>query len=446
MTTDKPQRNRGDSLRDSLARSILTTVMGSVAAPYLQYLETAIPLSPEHLQWLDASADPAGAEALFREGLSEDAARLSRIADVVPKVGTVWSLDQPKLSEIYGFWLDRAQVPAVRLRPDELLRLEDARSTLSAGLPRYQEAQSRWNEAVSSLHEILRLSTRDPSWQRQLRDARNRVNSAMIKWKSAAQKTKIESAIAIVNYYERQIGGLHAVLAEQKAKYERVRLATGAAGASYMPAALRPSPFSRDMHWDSVHVDLAAPVQAPGRNVSGATGQPLFWEAADDGARRVLEGDVPSAMRAGIDVGYSTIDRHSWFDPTILTSRSWWWRGATRDRPTSGGPLLSNGLPPPSTEGELQMIPHGFVLARNIMLSGDHAWTSLLATRAFPASTRRGFWTIMLESSDGGALSAAVKVEIVSPMQALSRHTHILGVGCSLVPSLPNPEPGSMPE
>ena len=447
MTTDKPQRNLSDSLRDSLARSILATAMGSVAAPYLQYLEAAIPLSVQHLQWLDArSADPTGAEALFQEGLSEDAARLSQIADVVPKVGTVWSLDQPKLSEIYRFWLDHAQAPAVHLLPDELLRLEDARRTLRAGLPRYQEAQSRWNEAVSSLNEILRLSTRDLSWHRQLRDARNRVNSAMIQWKSVAQKAKIQSAIAIVNYYERQIGGLNAVLAEQKAKYERVQLTTGAAGTSYMPATVRPSPFSRDMHWDSIHVDLAGPAQVPGYNVSGAMGQPLFWEAANDGARRALEGDVRSAMKVGIDVGYSTIDRHSWFDPTILTSRSWWWGGATRDRPTSGGPLLSNGFPPPSTEGELQMIPHGLVLARNIMLSGDHAWTGLLATSAFPASIRRGFWTITLESSDGGALSDAMEVEIVSPLQALSRHTHILGIGCSLVPSLPNPEPELMPE
>jgi hypothetical protein len=431
LATDKPQGNLGHSLGQSLASSILPIAMRSVPAPYLQYLEAAVPLSPQHLQWLDVrSADPTGAVPL-QKALSEDAARLSLIADVVPKVGAAWSLDLPKLSEVYRFWLDHAQVPAMPLRPDELLRLNDARSTISAGLSRYEEARSRWGEAVSSLNETLRLSDRGSTWQRQLRDARNRVSSAMIRWRNVGQKSKIESAIATVNYYERQIGGLGANIVEEKVQYERVRRSTGA---SYMPVTIRPSPFSRDMQWHSIHLDSAAPVQFSRSNVGGATGRPVFWEGADDGAMWVLDDEFPDAIRVGMDVGYSTLDRHSWFD------------GAVRDHPTSGGPLLSNGLPPPATEGELQMIPHGFVVACNIALWADHAFTGLLATPASSASTRRGFWTITLKSSDGGSLSGPIELEIESPVRAVSRHTHILGIGCSLVPALPNPEPGLVPE
>ena len=169
---------------------------------------------------------------------------------------------------------------------------------------------------------------------------------------------------------------------------------------------------------------------------------PLFWTSDSGSPRARVDGIDISKIAVSFEFLHGHVDRSAWFDSLLLTSNSWWWPGATKSQPTFGGPMFSNGAPPPDTRGEWQMIPTGIIFTRNLIVAteGFDLATSEFVSQA-RSTTTAGFWIFTARSIIGSPFADGFDFEPEAGSILRVPQMQIAAVVCQLMPQEPNPDP-----
>jgi hypothetical protein len=272
----------------------------------------------------------------------------------------------------------------------------------------------------------------------------------MQEWQIRGRKSRFESAEALRRYYLPR--GLKKDFSTLRENYDNT-LSTNrtSSGQQFVPVRLNPGDlFERVASWTpislraselSIHQDTISSMHG------GGGAMPLFWTADSEHQRTRVGNMDPVKMVVSFEYAYAHIDRSSWFDSFLLTSNVWWWSGATKSRPDFGGPMFSNGAPPPDTCGEWQMIPIGIICTRNLVVTTD---TFDLAASDYVSKARSsrfaGVWIFTTRSTIGSPLACSFDFEIEAGSTLRVPQTQIAAFVCQLLPKEPNPNPDLLPD
>jgi len=354
------------------------------------------------------------------------------------------------LGPVFRTWLDNAVVPEVKLSPEEEQRLQEARETIRAGADLYHQYELRWQEAQVAWQAAIRLPLTDPDRPKLILARKLAAENAMRDWQVRGRKSSFESAVALTAFY--LLRGLKHALAALRESYDKIfDMNCTQHGEHFTPVKLIPRElFEGAATWTSVSIrtdELSARQETTGTMHNGGLDMPLFW-IGDSGCQRVrVDGIDTSKMVVAFEFAQARIDRSDWFDSFLLTSNSWWWKGATRSDPFAGGIIFSNGALPPNTQGQWQMIPTGIIFTRNLVVdTGPFQLVASEFVSRARASPMAGFWIFTARSTVGSPLANDFDFDLEPDSILRVPQMQIAAVVCQLMPKEPNPDPALLPE
>lgn len=326
-------------------------------ATFLSFIPVALPFDHDELR-LMGSIHQDGDEA--RRALRA-AADFAVLANYVPAVSSLWSQDGRLLWDAYAQVLGRHQVQVAqpRLTQGEVERLKAAEDLLNdreTGLPtstyeRYLELQEAYFGARERL-AAARLTAEhsdDPDIAARARAEETRliadVDAAMDLWRTRGARDDVDAALAVVG----RLAGLgHEAAFQDAAERLNASRRTGVDpgvdafyDTGYLPRGL----FTTDAVWTKLDLD-ASEIDALTRTASQRRSDLEAFSNDDE------EFEV---RRLSLELGRAEVIR-PWFDPNLLTSRSWRWRGDL--------PPLSDGGDPPA--GTLPAYVTAMIFVRNL--------------------------------------------------------------------------------
>jgi hypothetical protein len=416
---------------------------------FICFADGAIPISGDHMKWV-VHEPPFDAEVGAQDDYATDAHNFSIIANAIPAIGLPWSTSPASLGPTFRSWLDAAVTPEIELSPDEELRLQEATNTIRDGSVLYHEYKHRWHEAQRAWQEEVRNVAPGPGHQKLVLTSKQATQKAMHDWQISGRKSRFESAVALRGYYLSR--GFKNALSALRENYDKsFSMNHTRNGQGFVPVRLIPRDlFEGAASWTPIFLqasELTIRQETTSSMHAGGLEMPLFW-TGDSGRQRTRVGGMDiSKVAVSFEYVYAHIDRSGWFDSFLLTSNVWWWKGATKNRPTFGGPMFSNGAPPPNTCGEWQMIPVGIICTRNLVVTTD---TCQLAAANYISQARSsifaGFWIFTTRHTIGSPLAGSFDFELGSGSILRVPQVQIAAVVCQLMPKEPNPDPALLPD
>lgn len=450
METQKNETTIAAALAERFYRGIISS-LGVASDSFICFVDGTIPISAVHMKWVTqepTSSPPAAAQ----DDDADDTRNFAIIANTIPAIGTPWSASTALLGPTFRSWLDDAVVPKVELSPDEERKLQEAWKTIREGTDLYYQYQFRWREAQRMWQEAVRDTTPGPDRQKLVLTTKQAAEKAMLDWQVRGGKSRFESATALKEYYLSLSQGLQGVLASLRESYDRVfAMNRTRNGEHFTPVRLIPhNLFEGEARWTWVSVQTGEPSfrqETISLRHGGGLDMPLFWISNSDSQRVRVSGINTSKIAISFEFLYGGIERSAWFDSLLLTSNSWWWNGATKSQPTFGGPMFSNGAPPPNTQGTWQMIPTGIIFTRNLVVAteGFDLGMSEFVSRVRSSATA-GFWIFTVRNTIGSPLADNFDFELETGSILRVPQIQMAAVVCQLMPKEPNPDPALLPD
>lgn len=395
----------------------------------LCFLEKSVALAPERCAILQqAQAEKPREFDVLRD--------FAAIANAIPQASGRWSEAGPSLAVLYQDWLARAQVPASGLRAEEERELSQALEMVRHWEPAYRAAEANYQAAKHALESAHR-SQRD---FKALLPLQNQLRVSMTDWQAKARKAAFETARAKITSAANR--AYASILAHLRAQYEAsLKAHVTSDGTHFVPVRLGLSGSLADAAWTR-HEHTLSRAGYP----ASALPKVALWlkNAGVHTERALLEA---SSLRFSMELLRVPLDRSPWFDALLLKSRSWWWKGATRTHPESGGPLFSDGTPPPNTGGPWPLTPIELILARNCNIEINSSENALaqFVERARHAE-QAGIENYTLRSSVLGPFSEPFEFEF-EPSSRLGAPTlQLMGCVAEVMPKMPDPDPALLPE
>lgn len=326
------------------------------------------------------------------------------------------------------------QDAAVKLR-DKVQAILDKPKTIYGA---YAERRNAYQSAVTALN--LQLDT-DPSDDFRIRTLRDAMRNALDDWQVLGNKVRYETAVAIMA----RVDGvdLNKAVENLKKRYQAVRElnTTGDGSPDFVPVGLVPSNFLEDRGaWTTLTFDSQTVVDTTAFDhltTSSAAGGCLFWSSGSE-SRDTSASDVRSSsekLKVTFDFARVAVDRSTWFDTNLLTSRMWKW-GVEGD-----GQLLSDGNLPPQERCALPMYVTDVIFVRNAKVSMAMSQSQYTTFHEeMSKSSSSGFWVFGSSSSETRTTDRS-SYEFTSGTATVTiPGLRIAGYLCDRLPKLPNPD------
>ena len=127
------------------------------------------------------------------------------------------------------------------------------------------------------------------------------------------------------------------------------------------------------------------------------------------------------------------VNRDSWFDPALITTRSWKWKN------NQANPLCDGANPP---DGLMPLIVTEVLVARNVKIVGDFSKETASWTRdQVTAGGSIGFGPFSIGGSYSSDVQTARKTTVGEDGSISAPDPQIIGFFASVLPNVPNPDP-----
>lgn len=434
-------QNVMDALNEKFYQLIAS---GNSETSYLSIINGGYILSEKELAFLED----------YNKNIDE-AYYFSSLVNRIPKTIDNWSPTGSSMAFVYrNEFLERSKVPIDTLTPKEEKALKEAEDFLLNNHKEYRYYEKFAQKAQSDLNDLKHLDPKPTDYIARLLKLTQSYESAVEDWELYGKKNAYEKQRAIKNGFESK--GYPDMKDALKKKYDLLYQTNQTTqGANFVPTMCIPGSFYKsDFQWNSYSFNSSETEtyqSTSDRNWSaGARGSyNLFWGSADASGSEHRE--YKQVDTSGLEVKFDYIrialDR-SWFEPYLLTSRSWWWSGATRENPTGGGPVYSNGNRPPNTDGSWQMIPQDIIFVKNLEVKLDikkEINERVLKELKASASVGFAFWKLAganySERSDEKYDFNYTEEGVIKAPQM-----QMCAFLCDLLPQEPNPDTTLMPE
>jgi hypothetical protein len=436
----------------ALSNKLYQVITGGLGVPprsFISFVGGGIALDSDHMSWSLKEPPYAG------DVDADNAAAFANLVDTIPDSGP-WTAGTANMGKAYrDVWLNNAQVPDLPLTPAQKKEIEDNQGIVDQFNDDYSLYREDWQNK-NMIYQLATLAQHDASYFQNLLLARKDVTTALTAWQTKGHKASFEHANAIVQHYS-EMGFLTAIQ-RLKDDYDGVlnTNTTSTAALNFTPVQLFPKNFlaAGGPVWNHFHIDeseFSKFQNSISRSYSsGFDVDFLFWNLAAGASsswesRNFLQIST-SQLKVDFDFIRVRIDRSSWFDSFLLTSNSWWWNGATKSNPDFGGPLLSNGAAPRSTEGQWQMIPTEMIVTRGLSVDvGTFDLQHSAFASGSQSSSSSGFWFWSTSDTNSSSTSSSFDHHFASNSVLVAPQPQIVAFICQLMPKEPNPDPRLLP-
>jgi hypothetical protein len=302
----------------------------------------------------------------------------------------------------------------------------------------YATQRNKYQKAIADLNLQLNTDSSDDFKIRTLRDA---VKNALDEWQVVGNKAQYEQAMATVARVDST--DLSKTVEGLKRRFDSVQLLNDAAGQPFVPVGLIPANFHKQRDsWTSVGLTdqkLRDTSSYDHTVTSSGTGPGIFWSggsSTSDTTNRIVT-DASQKLTVNFEVARVVIDRSTWFDANLLTSRMWKWADNTPEPR-----LLADGKIPSDSASDLMLPMYAteVIVARNVRVS--LAMTESESTSFHSEVTRSshsGFWVFGSSSTETRTEDRSSYTWSAGTGTLQMPGMQIIGFVCDCLPKLPNP-------
>jgi hypothetical protein len=422
---------------------------------FISFVNGGYPYSPDDLSFLEPGVLTPGAQPKIHDKAKFFATQMNRIPS---NIGN-WKPTAGSLTQPYdNAFLRNAIVPNNDPTPEQKKRYDDAVATMHNLRSDYTTYRGIYRNAKDDLTTLqsIPVDQRPADYPAQLRHKQDALNDSFQDWQDLGYKDEYENAESV----KKSIAtlGYTKLKTDIENQYDAIRdQFKDSNGVNYLPIFCIPPDFYKsDVIWNTFTF-AETEINTYSHNSRENWGASLDLNGLFWGSKAEIEThestdkkqyDVSTTnLQISFDYTRVSLDRSEWFDTYLLTSRSWWWNGATRQNPTSGGPTFSDGANPLNTrQGTWQMIPTDVIFTKNLNvkldMSNQHT-KDVITEVSGNAHAGFWFWTVKtnyqytdtrhdynLQSTNEG---------IIAPQM------QIIGFICQLFPKVPNPDPNLLP-
>lgn len=432
-------------------------VMNALNEKFYQVMSGKSLPSNSYLSIIDGGYLLSEKELAFLEDYQhnmDEAYRFSALVNRLPIAVSNWVPSGISMAHVYRHdFLENAQFPEITLTPVEQEALEKAKEFINEHRKDYRYYENAAENIQSKINDFNLLDPRPADYTARLHDLITAYNNAVDDWKDVGYKDDFEKQRRIRDNF--QSAGLAGMRDHLRVLYDDLyNTNKNSQGSPFVPTMCIPHSFYKpDFQWNEFHFSSSETEKYESSSSkswsAGARGSyKLFWGSANASGvenRTYLEFDT-NGMEVKFDYIRVHLDR-PWFEPYLLEGRSWWWRTATRENPTAGGQIYSNGALPPDTQGVWQMVPQDIIFVKNLEIKLDHSKeinrTSMKELKA-GASAGFAFWKLAgANYSESSSESYNFKENEDSIIKA--PQMQMCSFLCTLMPKEPNPDPNLMP-
>lgn len=396
--------------------------------------------------------DSGGSSSGATSNVARDHHRdISRICNTIPENGGAWASSGLSVDQLYGDWLSLAKVPEQPLTDAQQKELAAAEKTIEKYGHDYFKYKISYQNASSAVASA-KLDGANPITLRKLQQAEETQLQA---FQALGHQQEFEKAMAtqrnlLQTGYAGQMKKLSDTFTNEKNNH------VDSEGDGFLPVRLLPGSFlesgelwneyslsSKEVeHYKSLHDTTWS---------AGATFplEDFFWAGGGtSGEKRTYVSDVSmDDFSISFQFARVLIDRSSWFDGTLLTSRSWWWPDATKSKPLGTGTLYSNGNAPQSNPGQWVLTPLEVIFVKNLEIdvhtSDDDTIKKLTKIHE---EVSAGFLFFHLGGEDYTSTKESTRHTFRSSHGKISAPSmQIAAFVCQTMPKEPNPVPSNLP-
>jgi hypothetical protein len=424
--------------------SILTAGGGAPPRAFISYVDGGYPFTDADLAFLK--------EGQLQNYLGQ-AARFATLANTIPQAAGTWAATGQQVDKMYNTWMSVAQVPEVQLTAAQQKDLAAAQATASKLSAAYQKYETAYQNAVNAVEGLLSMAHKPSDYNVRLEKATQARTRALQQWEALGSKAQYEQAAALANQLSSQ--GYAGVLQQMQNNYTTAQQQDPDTSAQFVPVLAIPGDFfTSDVSWNTFTFDSSEVSQYESNSRSswggGLSGmEDLFvYSVSASGTHTTHSVQIDnSSISVTLEYARVALDRSAWFDSSLLESNAWWYPGATQANPTQGGPLLSDGAPPPNTQGEWQATPQEMVLTRNLLITLDMSSQtnqSAVTTMQAQADVKFLIWPVAQASTSFNSSTNSYTFQktdqgIYAPQMQMAAFV------CSLMPRQPNPQVALLP-
>lgn len=444
-----PMMNAATAIKNKLLQ-VLAGGNGVPRGSFIALVPGGLSLDEAHMKWATKSGPYAGDED------ADNAYAFANIVNAIPTAAGPWDPGTKNMARTYrDYWLQNVVVPTVALSGEHKAELEIAQSILdSPKWDDYQMYKTDWEMANTNL-QLAMLSPRDSSYLANMLEARKSANNARTAWQAKGFKSEVERAIATVDHYN-GLGLINAVNNLKRDYDQTIELNLTQTGQKFAPIQLFPRNFLSPggpawNHYAITESEFSRyQTSSSYKSSTGYDVDFLFWSIAQGGSTswgsRHRHQASAAKLKIEFDLMRVTLDRSDWFDSFLLSSPSWRWPDATKSDPDGSYGMLSNGAPPPNTQGQWQMIPTQMIVSRNLVVeTRGYNLESALSTSGWSSGSSSGFLFWSTRSSSASSTSSSYSHSFDSDERLVAKQPQIVAFICQLLPKTPNTDPSLLP-